>query len=36
MVITTAQLHSTKPELRFYADSNPARGVSEIGDGEDL
>ena len=36
VVITTAQLHSTKPELRFCAGSNPARGVSEIRDGEDL
>ena len=36
MVITTAQLHSKKPELRFCAGSNPARGVSEIRDGEDL
>ena len=36
VVITTAQLHSTKPELRFCAVSNPARGVSEIRDGEDL
>ena len=35
-VITTAQLHSTKPELRLCAGSNPARGVSEIRDGEDL
>ena len=35
MVITTAQLHSTKPELRFCTRSNPARGVSEIRDGED-
>ena len=35
VVITTAQLHSTKPELRFCAGSNPARGVSEIPDGED-
>ena len=34
--ITTAQLHSTKPELRFSAGSNPARGVSEIRVGEDL
>ena len=34
--ITTAQLHSTKPELRFCAGSNPARGVSEIRNGEDL
>ena len=36
MVITTAQLHSTKSELRFCADSNPARGVSKICDGENL
>ena len=34
--ITTAQLHSTKPELRFCAGSNPARGVSDIRDGENL
>ena len=36
MVITTAQLHSTKPELRLCAGLNPARGVSVIGDDEDL
>ena len=36
VVITTAQLHSTKPELKFCSGSNPARGVSEIWDGEDL
>ena len=36
LVITTAQLHSTKPDLTFCAGSNPARGVSEIRDGEDL
>ena len=36
VVITTAQLHSTKPELRIRAGSNSARGVSEIRDGEDL
>ena len=36
VVITTAQLHSRKPELRFCAGSNPARGVLEIRDGEDL
>ena len=36
VVITIAQLHSTKPELRFCAGSNPAHGVSEIRDGEDL
>ena len=36
VVITTAQLHSAKPEVRLCASSNPARGVSEIRDGEDL
>ena len=36
VVLTTAQLHSTKPQLRFCAGSNPARGASEIRDGEDL
>ena len=36
VVITTARLHSTKPELRIRAGSNSARGVSEIRDGEDL
>ena len=36
VVMTTAHLHSTKPEFRFCAGSNPARGVSEIRDGEDL
>ena len=36
MVITTAQLHSSKPELRFSAGSNQARGVSEIRDSQDL
>ena len=36
VVITTAQLHSPKPELSFCAGSNPARGVSEIREGEDL
>ena len=35
VVIATAQLHSTKPELRFCAGSNPACDVSEIRDGED-
>ena len=32
--MTTAQLHSTKPELRFCAASSPSRGVPEIADGE--
>ena len=36
VIITTAQLHSTKPELRFCAGSNSAGGVLEIQDGEDL
>ena len=36
VVISTGQLHSTKPELKFCAGSNPARGVSQIRDGEDL
>ena len=36
VLITTAQLHSTKPELRFFVGSNPARNISEIRDGEDL
>ena len=29
--ITTTQLHSTKPDLRFCAVSNPAQVVLEIG-----
>ena len=36
VVITAVQLHSTKPELRFCAGSNTARGVSDIRDGENL
>ena len=36
MVIATAQIHSAKPEIRFCAGSNPARGISEIRDSEDL
>ena len=36
VVITTARLHSTKPEIRFCTGSNPAHGVLEIRDGEDL
>ena len=36
VVITSAPLHSLKPELRFCAGSNPVRGVSELCDGEDL
>ena len=37
VVIITAQLRSTKPELRFYAGSNPNTcGVSGIRNGEDF
>ena len=36
VVVTTAQLHSTKPELRFCTGWHPACGVSKICDGEDL
>ena len=36
VVVTTTQLYSIKSKLRFYAVSNPARGVLGIRDGEDL
>ena len=36
VVIATAQLLSITPELRLCTGSNPARGVSEIRDVEDL
>ena len=36
VIITTARLHATKSELRFYVGLHPARDVSEIRDGEDL
>ena len=36
VVITTEQLRSTKPELRFRAGSNPAHGVSGFREGEYL
>ena len=36
VVITTAQLRSTKSELGFCAGSNPTRSVSDICDGENL
>ena len=36
VVITTAQLHSTKPELTFCVGSDSACGVLEIRDGNDL
>lgn len=35
VVITTA-VHSTKRELRIFASSNSARGMSDIRYGEDL
>ena len=35
-MIFHTKLHSAKAELRFCAGSNPAPGVSEIRDGEDL
>ena len=36
VVITTAKFHSTKLELKFCPNSNPAHGVSEIRNGENL
>ena len=36
VVITTAQIYSTKPKHRFCAGSNPSRSVSEIHNNEDL
>ena len=36
VVITSVQLHSIKPELRFCTGLNPARDVSEFRYGEDL
>ena len=36
LVIITPQIHSTRPELRFCIGLNPACGVSEIRNGEDL
>ena len=35
-VITTARLNSTKPELKFCTGLNPAPGLSEICDNENL
>ena len=34
--ITTTQLHSKRPQFKFYAGSNPAISMSEICDGENL
>ena len=36
VVITTAQLHSTRSQLKFCAGSNPAHGVLEIRDDENF
>ena len=36
VIITTAQLHSTKLVLGFCTGSNPAHGVLEIRDGKKL
>ena len=36
VAITTAQLYTTKAELRLCADSNPTRVVSDICNGEDI
>ena len=36
VVFTTAKLHSTTLEVRFCTGSNPADGVSEVRDGENL
>ena len=36
ILTTTVQLHSAKPELRFFAGSKPGRGVLQICIGEDL
>ena len=36
VVITNAQLHPTRLEIKFCAGSNPAHGVLGIHDGEDL
>ena len=36
VVITNAQFHPTRLEIKFCAGSNPAHGVLGIHDGEDL
>ena len=36
VVVATAQLHSTKSEIKFFACSKLVCGVLEICDGEDL
>ena len=35
-VHSTAKLHSTKPELRFFVGSNPVGGMSEVYNSENL
>ena len=35
-IVVTAQINSTKPEVKFCTGSNSACGVSEIHDGENL
>ena len=36
MIITTAQVHLTKPKLIFYADSNTDCGVSKVSNDENI
>ena len=36
VVITTVQLHSTMPELRFYTGWHPACGMSEVCNSETI
>ena len=36
VVITTAQPHSANPDFKFCASSNPAGGVSEVCNDENL
>ena len=36
VLITTTQLHPSKPKLKFCAGSYPARGLPKIRDGEVL
>lgn len=36
VVVTTVQLHSTKPKFKFCAGSNRSRDLSEIRDYEEL
>ena len=36
VAVITTNTNFTKPELRFWTGSNPARGVSEVCDGSNL